>query len=801
MRMFVFALLSLAAAAVFAAEEKPPVDNEGNYQRWLQSFKDWPTDNVKLDFDGLDKARFKPPPAPGVHPRVFINPEDVPEIRRKTKDTKIGQILIGKLREQVAGLKDNPAFQKLATGDESGAEKDGIIRLMANAALLCLIEDDAARGKELAAAVATYAKAREKEILRKGEIEARRGSVNWKPLIKKEFSGVLGWQNWTMNLINHHHIGYAYDFLYNWMTEEQRAAVRHAIATATAKHYSWSMGIAGPSTHNWDVIHANLGILTLSIEGEEGYDPKVAAWTKQILANYYTYGLNDSGTPHERGGKNAIALVYGLPFSRRALDGVIPVAYPQNLMAIPNVRRFVTGYVMNLQTPWRGTMQIYGAWGGNEMPLSRWLGDIMAVRHAYPDDPAVDFVWRCAVGENYETLQAIKVSQHTFGGDELVQLLLFADDYRSAASPQEQVDSLKAPLDYFCPQRLLLETRSDWTPEALQFYLHAQALYSAHPRFGRGHFLLNGLGRPWTFYARIADAGGLLGHVGETEHYSCVLIDGVGNGFENSVGVDYAHNQNGAFVSVDNKIPFAWEQQGKPREGAPSWNDWGQQTQAQMIPLYKPARDIPGIRRPKTTVPNWDFPGNIGKPDDKLALYERFPMEYAFRTGGVVRGAHSYALVVDDYKKDGQTRRYSWQFIVQPDLSIESQNDSRVLLKEKAGGRRLLIHALQIDGKEPTLAYLEDYAGYGWSNRDFERFHGKRLVISSHSSEPKFKFLIMPLSKGEEPPKVESSSGAAQIIWADQKDSVGFTKLANGLTKMTVSRGGQELISINGGGK
>ena len=34
-----------------------------------------------LDHTGLDRSLIKPPPAPGVHPRVLFNPEDLPGIR------------------------------------------------------------------------------------------------------------------------------------------------------------------------------------------------------------------------------------------------------------------------------------------------------------------------------------------------------------------------------------------------------------------------------------------------------------------------------------------------------------------------------------------------------------------------------------------------------------------------------------------------------------------------------------------------------------------------------------------------
>lgn len=799
------AALTLVGTPVLSvsAEDDPEVQ-KANFEAWQQSFLNWPTDNVKLDVSGMDMDRLRPAPAPGVHPRVWIVPEDLEALRRKASDSKVGPILMENLRTYVAPLAENPAYQKLLKGDASGAKDKGIIRMIANASLLSLIEEDEASGRELAKATATFAAARESEILRNNEIPMHQGMGNVNPLIKAEFSGVQSWQHWSLGIIDHHHIGYAYDFLYNWMTEEERATVRRAIATATAKHFSWAMGIAGPAVHNWGIIHANLGLLALSIEGEEGYDEMVAAWTKQLLANYFVYAVTDSGTPLERGGKNAVKTNYGIPFSRRDLSGILPVKFPQNLMAIPNLRRYVTGYMMHLQVPWRGKMQIYGAWGGNDMPLSRWLKEVTAMKYVFPDDPAIDYVWRCAVGENYENLRELTPGSHEFAGDELIQAMLFAQDYDSQLGLDEHLLSLSYPLDYFSPQRLLAEGRSDWSTEATQLLVHAQAIFTAHPRFGRGNFLLNALGRPWTYYARIADAKGALGTVGDAEHYSTVQVNGIGTGYQNSTGVDYVSNPNGMFVSVDNKIPFSWQSEPSSKPDGRVWEEWRFFKISDMWSLYEPDREIPGLSKSQALKPGWYAPGNIAAdPATTDTLYERFFMEYAFRTAGLVRGNHPYALVIDDYRKDpagqsGTEHEYDWHFIMQPDLSIESQDASRIILKESDGPRRLLIQALQIEGGTTELGYVEDYPGYGWSNRTFERVHGKRLIIPSYSLEPRFKFLLYPFREGDVLPQIESDGQQAQLTWKDQTDTISFQQSENGLTAISIGRDGQQILSING---
>lgn len=799
---------SLPLAQISAAAPAATPEQVANYEAWMQSFKHWPTDNSKFDESGLRRDRLRPAPAPGVHPRVWIVPEDLEPLRRKATDSNVGPILMEKLRAHVASMENNANYQKLLKGDASGATGRGIIRLIANASLLALIEEDAAKGRELAKAAATFAAAQEKQLLRNKTIQEHQGMNNVNPLIKDEFSGVRSWQHWSMGIIDHHHLGYAYDFLYNWMSEDERSTVRSAIATATAKHFSWGMGIAGPGVHNWNIIHANLGLLALSIEGEEGYDEMVAAWSKQLLGNYYTYAVTESGMPLERGGKNAIKTNYGIPFSRRDLSGVIPVEFPENLMAIPQLRRYVTGYMMNLQVPWRGKMQIYGAWGGSDMPLSRWLREVMAMKYLYPDDAAIDYVWRCAVGENYENIRELSPGSHEFAGDELIQAMLFAVDYDSELDLDEHLLSLDPPIDYFSPQRLQVQARSDWSTEAVQLMVHAQAIYTAHPRFGRGHFLLNGLGRPWTYYARIADARGFLGHVGDSQHYSTVQVNGVGTGYQNSTGVDYVANPHGMFVSVDNKIPFSWQGERSNKSDAQVWDAWRTNKVSDMWTLYEPERAIPGLTEMRVIRPGWYAPGSIEMdPETSAPLYERYRMDYAFRTAGLVRGNHPYALILDDYRKDPKgaagaaetLHAYDWHFILQPDLSIESQDASRIILKEADGPRRLLIQALEIEGGTPLLGYIEDYPGYGWSTRTFERVHGKRLIIPSFSAEPRFKFFLYPYRAGDSLPEIQSDGRQARLIWEDQTDTIHFDQHANGLTQVQISRDGATILKINGG--
>ena len=46
---------------------------------------------LEMQEDGLARDRFEPPPEPYVHPRIFFNPEDLPDLRHRLSETASGK--------------------------------------------------------------------------------------------------------------------------------------------------------------------------------------------------------------------------------------------------------------------------------------------------------------------------------------------------------------------------------------------------------------------------------------------------------------------------------------------------------------------------------------------------------------------------------------------------------------------------------------------------------------------------------------------------------------------------------------
>lgn len=795
---FVLAVSTMAEDA--PATEKPKWDGkwfngtpEEIYAKWKQTSIDFPRDAQKPHLEGFAAERFSPPPKPGVHPRVFVSPEDLPALRERLANTKSGQInfeVIKKFTDE--GRNPNSAASKLAEKllNPSFTQKDFYNLKEQDKVALSLyllydayrtwVEGDEEQGRKVGEKLAAFSK-----FVLKGLEEHPAGqSSDIHPALLKhgnpggvEFTS-RNWQSDIQGRVHHMNLALAYDFAYNNMSDAQRDVTRAMIAKATYDGQHTGMALFTKNAHNWHVFHCHLGIAALCIEGEEGYDERVTHWTIENLKTYFTYGLYESGTPNEQQGKGTMDPTFLIPYQKRG----------HNMLTMPNVYNSVAGYQLNMLEPW-GTTMVYGAWGGSGIKSTKWLQNNAVMKYAFPNDPVVDFLWRRSVGDDYSDLKgASKVSFHYANYEGLLVNSLFLTDYDSQRPTwQEDYAALKKPLTWFCPQRALMIARSDDSENASQLYFHCLQFYSAHPRFPRGDIQFNGLGRPWTYYTRVADAGGPLGSVNNAQHYAVVTIDDVGTGYEPCPVTRFEANDLAAFATADAKTGFAWGGDNKDPNSKTSpiflrykrsYREW--------MPLYKPSFDFPGIDQTEEGMAGWKVAGEFTRG----TWTQRFPVERAFRTAGLVHGKRPYALVIDDVQKDGENHFYKWHFPIQPDLVVQSQTKDSIILAEKDGDRRLLIRLIDLKGGDGTMAYYETSAGYGWSDRLFERWHGNRLVIPSHSVSPDYKVLLHAFREGDELPVTKLDGDTMTVSWSDQKDVYKLGRSPAGATTFTLDRSG-----------
>jgi len=109
-----------------------------------------------LDEGGMDKSFLKPVPAPGVHPRVIFNPEDVPVIRNRLAKTQAGRAASAAIRSHILEMLTGPKakfaadYNALAAGQIVENLDANVPYTMMYEAFRCLIDDDKVGGKKVA---------------------------------------------------------------------------------------------------------------------------------------------------------------------------------------------------------------------------------------------------------------------------------------------------------------------------------------------------------------------------------------------------------------------------------------------------------------------------------------------------------------------------------------------------------------------------------------------------------------------------------------------------------------------------
>jgi len=191
-----------------------------------------------------------------------------------------------------------------------------------------------------------------------------------------------------------------------------------------------------------------------------------------------------------------------------------------------------------------------------------------------------------------------------------------------------------------------------------------------------------------------------------------------------------------------------------------------------------------------------------------------YPVKRAFRTAGIVRGKHPYALVADDIQKDDAVHHYDWILTLLADLQIAKiehpvkddaatfdvllTGDPAVTLKKdeslppmraggpiKAGQPMLLVRVLSRtsqagDDKPPAL--IDEIKE--------KRNTIRRLVLPADTVAPDYKVLLYAFKEGDPLPKTtwDKAHGELTVVLSDQQDTVRFRSLPDGRTGLHIRR-------------
>ena len=791
----------------------------------------WPVvPQSDYDLAGFDYARlYSKVPPPGIHPRILFSPEDVPIIKKQLESTVSGRQLLAQTDFVLSktlydkNSDEGKIFNKLSSGDLSGLEwlideKTGFIqhyfkgykfqgkltphagylpRLMEAAAFSALIDNNEVRGKELAAAMANYWKLREPLI---DKVNADKDSP---PDYWRSFHQLVSASN----------LGLGYDLAAKWMTSEQKKVLRRVIMKATSGTLAY--GENGPTPWRdtnwtgWDLTHF---LTALSIEGEEGYDPEIRKVASETVRDYLTWGIDPYGVIFETNGKNGAGLLY-------ALSSAVALARRgENYLGNPHLRKLTSAQVQDV-VPQGGINVNNGTWG-----CAPFWGNLASFLKAlYPDDKAAD--WLLRQGRPDQDEQASANASKKPASIDKIETITTPDVFTTmdwtgfrnndgSLKPSWDRSDLHLPDIFNDPDHGLFAARSGDEQDALYLMFEARPdlRHIGHQHHDSGQFYLASGGVMWA-----TEAGPKSSY---SSDHNTVQIDGKGHSDVAAaprvrfLGVETNGPLTFASSNLKNSYDYGWTTPSHFSWHDPAFSSWklSVETDPEVVAHFK------GTQHYKMRLWGDDYTRSNWGPTMRI---EGNPVEYAFRSAGIVNGKHPYALVIDDISKDGSSHQYDWLMQVPsgtrmlPVISRTAESPVSVILTRSTGSKEwdrmespeslpkgtpgLMLCFLGLENGEASHASFNEVGSENAPVR-IEQLAGSmlaggsplktRLVASQKDVDPHFRILLIPVKGGDALPTVtyDPKSSAATVDWPGQKDRLRFSMEADQRSRVSLER-------------
>jgi hypothetical protein len=790
-----------------------------------------------ITFDQSGVRQLHQIPAPGMHPRILFTPDDLPDIRRRLRETRCGQEAWKNILSWTTMLKGayddhadyaqpdryaggfgglhgrvplfrfgmerpynrNPSGIYLKLADGTAKEfPEYAWNVFALEAFRCLIEQDDVGARTLAKAVVTAMH------LDQAERQAKASKKNSDAPLSEP--------------VGRFQLAYTYDFIYAWLDQTQRQAIHDELAAGSWSHDNYgTFNEATASRSNWATFSYWL-MEVLAIEGEPGFNDLKVRGMYRGWRNLLTYGWFQSGATFEGEAKNQLGL-----------DGIIPFAMRtstygfDNLCGHPYLRAYATRFLPHSIIPTRDGFIKYDLLGGSRTASGGFTPcDLLGLKYMLPDDKIIDWVYRQAVGKDYSNVP--ERPDGYFNG--LLFFAIFATDFDPG---NDDPAKLGLGNTFSCGERALLMTRSEWaSTDALMLTMHTRQANGGHPFPDRNAIMLAGAGRVWSpnGYASFA-----------TSENSVVCIDQKSQD-EWVAGrmIDIQDQPLATFAVGDSSYAWDWDWKTLNRaHGTYSRDDVqagridipaGWELEPNAINDFAMLKlPFPYLATPLSQKPHWLLPVGAISPVVRKA---NFPVRKALRTAGLVRGAHPYAVVIDDICKDDAKHRYDWTLALEDDIQIVSMSsptsreldiiltgddplqhrphEGTALPPERSAGStvpagqpmllvRVLNRLTEAVGMDSFARIVEPP-----NARDPKKYHGvRRLVVPAECVSPDFKVLLVAYRQGAPLPITSWDAGRTQVTvsWPDQQDELAFTLLPSGRTRLEIDRAGQHLITLD----
>ncbi|MEI8271388.1 MAG: hypothetical protein WCG08_02065 [Paludibacter sp.] len=796
--------------------------------KWTNPYKEV----LKYDTDGFDYSRLGKTPAKGIHPRIFTSPAEFGDARKRLETTQLGKMIVpvaNKLNKEMRDGKGKfgKVYAQLLQGEitleDAKKYSSDFVNQLTVQAYLAQLYNDKPLFEESALVAGNFIRSYDKYL---DGLEVVVGEEH-------EIKQALFWCGYLPRL---------YDFTAAGLKKSDKEVYLNMVAKNLQGKYLHGMDL--PSHwQRWNHMAMSLSFpLTLySVENEILVDKRLLDRSRDLAENYFTYQFSAEGMSTE-------GMTYTIG-QAEAYNGFLAAMVrrgDKNFFAHPHFRKFVDWAVYSLSVNSDGLWFTSGDTGSRTQ--LQWT--IMLIyKYYFPKDAKVDYIYANTLPKSINKVPDVIA-------------YVFATDPDKTKEAYNGVPPVEMPLTYSVPSRGAFIARNAWGKQAVKFGLEGRqdTYFISHDHSDRGAFTLSGAGREWVVDGFRST---------QTQYHSAITIDGRGQGYfaTPATWLDYNDSNAGTFGVIDYKYCYDWMWLKSPvadimlgKEVSPRWKTGVYaETAANLTKYYpseKPERD------PLRKVAEM-YSGNLqtnplywGEDSWPMRL-KNYPVEYAFRTAGLVKGKHSYVLIVDDLKKDNQERLYEWNLPMPMDVElvtikqlaeVEMQTshlnlgfnkisglrkagDYDIILGDKRmkrdnravdntgggewnagrylpskGDPQLLVRVLDKTvaprpnlEPNPRLEVLENI-----KTEDMHQFYLrtmgpiKRLVIPSRGNVSNFKVLLFPYLQGDEQPLTEWNADRTELTvsWSDQKDEFSYSNGNDKRTHVKLVRDGKVIFDL-----
>jgi hypothetical protein len=462
-----------------------------------------------------------------------------------------------------------------------------------------------------------------------------------------------------------------------------------------------------------------------------------------------------------------------------------------------------------------------GTWG-----CAPFWGNLASfLKVLYPGDKAADWLLRQGRPDQDQKQTTTDPQKLPLDNFKMVETITTPDIFTTldwkgfhnkdgSLKPSWERSELHLPDVFNDPDHGLFAARSGDQQDALYMMFEARPdlRHVGHQHHDSGQFYLAAGGVMWA-----VEAGPKSSYSAD---HNTVRIDGKGHSDVSAAPkVGYLGVQtNGPLVmassDLKNAYDFGWTTPMHFSWHDPAFASWklSVETDPEVVAHFK------GTQHYKMRVWGDDYTRSNWGPTMRI---EGNPVQYAFRSAGIVNGKHPYALVVDDISKDGKEHLYDWLMQVPvgtrmlPATNRSADAPVSVILARSAGqaewdrmepqetlpkgasGLMLCFLGLEkseastnrsnLVGDENDPVRLEELAGTTVAGGSPLK---TRLLATQKGIDPRFRILLLPVKGGESLPAVtyDDITAVATVTWPGEKDSIHFSIGKDQRTTVTLER-------------